>query len=96
MKNLKFETGNGIMEITITDITPDYAKELLLCNTHNRTLKKQRVSTYSKDMANGNWRSNGMPFIIGDDGVLKDGQHRLTACIEANVTLKKSDNYISA
>jgi hypothetical protein len=88
MNTLKCDTGNGIMEISITDITPEYAKELLLSNTHNRNLKEKRVASYCNDMTTGKWKSNGIPIIIGDDGILKDGQHRLAACVKANVTLK--------
>lgn len=69
------------------DITPEKALELLKMNTANRTIKQRTVAKYVEDMKTGNWKENGVPFVIGDDGVIKDGQHRLTAIVKAGVTL---------
>lgn len=88
MDILRHETENGTIVIKIVDVTPTYAKELLGYNTDNRNIKKRRIEMYANDMQNGNWKSNGMPIIVGDDNVLKDGQHRLYACVKSNTTLK--------
>lgn len=88
MDILRHETENGTIVIKIVDVTPTYAKELLGYNTDNRNLKKRRIEMYANDMQNGNWKSNGMPIIVGNDNVLKDGQHRLLACVKSNTTLK--------
>ena len=88
MDILRHETENGTIVIKIVDITPTYAKELLGYNTNNRNIKKRRIEMYANDMQNGNWKSNGMPIVVGDDNVLKDGQHRLYACVRSNTTLK--------
>jgi hypothetical protein len=37
-------------------------------------------------MEEGRYKYNGFPILFGSDGVLLDGQHRLTACVEAGVT----------
>lgn len=88
MNIFKTNSNSGVKEIKITDITPEYAQKLLGCNTNNRNIRKSRVKMYANDMKKGNWRSNGEPIVIGDDGILRQGQHRLTAIVEANITLK--------
>ena len=88
MNEMNVNTENGVINIRVVDVTPEYAKELLKLNTFNRRQKKGRVSMYASDMINGHWKANGVPIIIGSDNVLKDGQHRLSACIKANKTLK--------
>jgi hypothetical protein len=70
------------------DITPERATELLTMNTCNRTVKQKTVAKYTEDMKTGNWKSNGVPIVIGDDGVIKDGQHRLMAIVRSGVTLR--------
>lgn len=71
------------MKAQIKLITPQYAKELLKMNVGNRRLKTVKNS-YVGQMLNGEWKENGEPIIIDVNGFIKDGQHRLTACIEAN------------
>ena len=71
------------MKAEIKTITPEYAKELLKMNIGNRRLKTIKNS-YVGQMLNGEWKENGEPIIIDVNGFIKDGQHRLHACIEAN------------
>jgi len=72
---------------TWEDITPEKAEGLLEMNISNRAVKKQVVERYAKDMASGNWKENGVPIVIGSDGTVKDGQHRLLAIKTSGVTL---------
>ena len=72
---------------TWEDITPEKAEGLLEMNNGNRAVKKRVVEKYAKDMASGNWKENGVPIVIGSDGTVKDGQHRLLAIIMSGVTL---------
>ena len=76
------------MKINVMNITPKKAGELLSKNYNNRSLRMKRVAVYKSEMMCGNWKSNGIPIIIGSDGELKDGQHRLKACIESGITMK--------
>ena len=85
---MKVLTSDGVMKINVMDITPKRAAELLNKNVNNRSLRMKRVALYKSEMLNNNWKSNGIPIIIGNDGELKDGQHRLKACIDANKTMK--------
>ena len=87
-KELLVTTNDGDMRIVVMDITPQKAGELLDKNTNNRNLRQSRVNMYASEMKSGNWKSNGVPIIIGDDDILKDGQHRLYACLKTNITMK--------
>ena len=71
------------MKAEIIYLTPEYAKELLKQNIGNRKLKVTK-SHYANQMKNGLWKENGEPIIMDTSGFIKDGQHRLYACIEAN------------
>ena len=81
-------TRYGEMVVEVVDITPEYAKELLNLNTDNRTLRDKRVKMYADDMINGDWKLNGESIVIGNDGVVKNAQHRLEAIVKSGVTLE--------
>ena len=83
-------TTDGEMKICVMDITPKRAGELLNRNVNNRNLRINRINLYSSEMMSGNWKSNGIPIIIGNDGELKDGQHRLKACVKSGKTMKNT------
>ena len=70
---------------TIETITPARAAEMLASNTNNRPLRRALVESYARDMAAGNWKLNGETIIMGRDETLLNGQHRLHACVMANV-----------
>lgn len=76
------------MKLEVKKITPDMAREMLEANTHNRRLDAKTVSAYALDMKNGRWEIDSpTPITIGEDGVLKDGQHRLSAVVESGVPI---------
>lgn len=69
-------------------IWPEDAKRLLAMNyKHNRPVGIQTVTKYANDMRNGKWGDTPSPLIITTGGVLLDGQHRLSAVIEAGVPI---------
>ena len=69
----------------IHKITPEMAKFTLgETNKKNRPITSRKVVDYSKDMVKKNWTLNGETIKFGSDGLLKDGQHRLEACVRAN------------
>lgn len=84
----------------VIDITPATAKRWLRQNTHNRNLRDRVVNSYAADMRDGNWVEDGQaikfargdialfdnPYLTG--GPLLDGQHRLSAIVAANVTIR--------
>lgn len=74
------------MTITQETITPKMAQEYLKCNVANyRSISRQRVMSYSNDMLNGSWQSNGEAIKFDEQGNLLDGQHRLHAIVKAGV-----------
>lgn len=85
---------------TVVDITPDLAKKWLAQNTHNRNLRDRVVNGYAADMRDGNWVEDGqsIKFAKGDvvlldnppisGGPLLDGQHRLSAIVAADATVR--------
>jgi hypothetical protein len=74
-------------EVEIVQVTPALAAEWLALNTHNRHPRRNVVNAYAADMSDGHWQFNGDAIRFDDDGKLIDGQHRLAASIEADVTL---------
>lgn len=74
------------IEFTLEDITPEQAKEMVrLDKTRNRQLNKNVVNCLAEDMKSGLWRTTGEPIIINGGTDVLNGQHRLHACIKANV-----------
>lgn len=75
------------VQMMVMAVTPAMAAEWLERNTRNRPISKHTVTAYARDMRAGNWlvTHQGIAFNRRDE--LVDGQHRLHAIIEANVTL---------
>jgi hypothetical protein len=69
-------------------ITSNQAKKILeLCNDRNRPLPTGTVAKVSEALENGTWKYNGEPIIFASNGMLMDGQGRLTACAETGIPL---------
>lgn len=73
------------MRIDIETITPERARQMLLRNTGNRKVREDRVALYANEMRRGLWQLTGDPITFDTEGRLVQGQHRLLACIEADV-----------
>jgi len=76
------------MQIELTTITPTMAKTILLKNNYNRKIKPYQVESLTRDILSGNWKENGDAIRVMKDGTLLDGQHRLMACINADLPIK--------
>ncbi len=72
----------------VETITPETALDWLTANVKNRTVKNSKVARYASDMAKGLWQLNGEPIKFDQDGRLLDGQHRLMAVVESEVTVQ--------
>lgn len=70
-----------------TQITPEQAYELLTeHNPRNRSIDNRKVQQYVADMADGRWdEDNGSTIGIDANGDIVDGQHRLTAVVDAGI-----------
>lgn len=72
--------------VTGMTITPTMAELMLATNTGNRTVGPSKVTEYASAMKHGDWRLTGETVIFSKQGILNDGQHRLLACIQAQVS----------
>lgn len=90
MNNEKFEYVYGYnieneyprVKITIERITPEVARKMLETNIENRPKKREPIAHAIK---NGEWMLNGETIAFSWDGVLRDGQNRLMAIVEAGL-----------
>ena len=72
------------IEMKVEKVTPEIAAKYLKRNVDNyRKISKARAMIYSEEMKAGKWQLNGEPIVFGENGVLKDGQHRLAAVMLA-------------
>lgn len=71
-------------------VTPEIAKRYLAedINCHNRNISENRVSFYLRELREGRWQFNGDTIRFDINGKLLDGQHRLTACVRANIPIE--------
>lgn len=70
----------------ICEFTPEVAEYILSnLNVKNRPRKTQKIIEYKRDMQDDNWSLTGETIKFGSDGLLKDGQNRLAACMQGQV-----------
>lgn len=75
------------IEAYVMTVSPELAAEWLTRNDRNRTLNLPAVAQFAADMDAGRWHFTGQPIIFNRDGVLIDGQHRLSAQVKAGATI---------
>lgn len=81
------------LQQSVETITPDMAAELLERNTNNRPVSQGNVENLAREMSAGCWRLNGEPIIFDAHGNVRDGQHRLLACVRSKVPLVTAVTY---
>lgn len=74
--------------IMLLDVTPAMAEALLNSNTKNRPLTSGRVEEYAAEMRAGRFPFNGDTVRFDTEAKMLDGQHRLWAIIETDVTMR--------
>lgn len=73
----------------IMDIGPEVAERILEGrNKGNRKISPYRVKMVCEELSNGRWKVNGETIIFDAEGSLKNGQHRLTACLQMGIPLR--------
>lgn len=92
-KHGAFSDGSSIaqdkFQIEVYGMTPKLAKEILdNCNILNRKRDCRKVSQYTQEIKNGDWKFEASSVMIDDKGVLIDGQHTLAAIAAANQKTK--------
>jgi hypothetical protein len=65
---------------------PNMAAFLLNVNTMNRNIKHHYVKELKLKLENDEWKNNYNPIVISHDGILLDGQHRLSACVQSGLS----------
>jgi hypothetical protein len=73
----------SVYAMTIETITPERAGEYLAANRGNRNIVQSHVAAMARDIANGQWMFNAQPICFSRGGRLLNGQHRLSAVLEA-------------
>lgn len=69
--------------------TPKLAEYVLTnLNPHNRPRRSNSIARYADDMADNNWSLTGDTIKFSKSGILRDGQHRLAACLRAGVNFE--------
>jgi hypothetical protein len=77
----------GQVRVLEEEITPLMAEVLIARMGLNRDQSSAKKNQYLSDMKAGRWESTSV-LCIGDDGRLKDGQHRLESLIKYGYPLK--------
>lgn len=89
------QTGLRVTPLTLAgkpthsyvQVTPDMAARWLRSNGINRNLRMAKVNQYARDMAEGRWTLSNDDVCFDTDGVLLNGQHRLTAVVRSGQTV---------
>jgi hypothetical protein len=76
------------MESKVSTITPEIARKLLENNPVNRPINNRLVQAIAASIRSGQYVLNGESIIISKTNRLLDGQHRLTAVVEANIPIQ--------
>lgn len=69
--------------MVLETITPAKAGEYLKANKNFRRMDEKRARQLASDIEDDNWQVNGEAIKFNCDGSLRDGQHRLRACVLA-------------
>lgn len=77
--------SNGSKVVTIT---PTAAQGMFARNRSNRRIRKSQVASLARQMQENRWQLNGETIKFDAEGNLLDGQHRLLACMEADVSFE--------
>lgn len=84
------QRGRAEMFSVVVTVTPDLARLLLSKNNGNRPLRPARVKRLASLMKSGRWVLTHQGISFTPAAVLNDGQHRLSAVIEAGLPVPMS------
>jgi hypothetical protein len=78
----------GLYTMAIESIGPERAEAYLALNRGNRNIVQSHVAALARDIANGHWMFNAQPICFSREGRLLNGQHRLSAVLEAGLPIE--------
>jgi hypothetical protein len=73
----------SLYTMRVETITPEKAEEYLAANRGNRNIVQAHVAAMARDIIHGRWMFNAQPICFSRSGRLLNGQHRLSAVLEA-------------
>jgi hypothetical protein len=76
------------MRFLLETITPARAKKYLLRNVCNRRIRPTWVDKLARQILEGRWVVTHQGIAFDEEGRLLDGQHRLSAIVAANKSVK--------
>ncbi|MFC3126141.1 hypothetical protein ACFOD4_13820 [Pseudoroseomonas globiformis] len=79
---------DGVFPLAIEDIGPEMAEAYLTHNTRNRKIVAAHVDAIARDIRAGNWMMNAQPICFSRSGRLLNGQHRLSAVVQAGEAIE--------
>jgi hypothetical protein len=86
---LKLIHGCKTLTARVFTFTPNVAFVLLQdFNLKNRPKKPEKIAQYTEDMSAEDWGLTGDTVKFSDRSILRDGQNRLMACIQAQTPFK--------
>jgi hypothetical protein len=89
MANANNKKREKKMKIEKLDIQPGLAKSWLeKHNIRNRSMNARKYERMAQSIKNKEWLFNAQPIVFDINGVLLDGQHRLMACVMADIAIK--------
>jgi hypothetical protein len=71
--------------VKIEEVTPAKAQQWLEGNVDNRKLREDRVLAHARVLQAGEWELGESAIVFDDQGVLINGQHRLSAVIVSGI-----------
>lgn len=73
------------VSVSIETITPEVAERMLGANIRNRDINDTTVVMAA--LRNDEWELNGATIVFDENGILRDGQHRLYSCMKTGKTI---------
>ena len=74
-------------------VTPEMAKQYLLCNEGNRLVRPGWVNYLTYCIQSNEWQTTHQGVAFANDGRLLDGQHRLMAIVKAGIPTELMVSY---
>ena len=77
-----------MLKVSVETITPELASRYLASNVKNRSVRKQEVEAYAREIKRGTFALTHQGIAFDESGHLIDGQHRLMAIATAGVPVQ--------
>ena len=77
-----------MLEVCVETITPEIAAQYLSRNAKNRSIRKQEVEAYVREIKRGTFALTHQGIAFDERGYLIDGQHRLMAIATAGIPVQ--------